>query len=59
MRHHEAQRHGGMVEHGRAHGSMAMQIDIVLHRAGEFGARRLGGCFFLLAALAGAARFLA
>ncbi|ESZ15308.1 hypothetical protein X737_22510 [Mesorhizobium sp. L48C026A00] len=38
---------------------MAMQIDIVLHRAGEFGARRLGGRPFLLAALAGAAGFLA
>ncbi|ESX66320.1 hypothetical protein X757_31575 [Mesorhizobium sp. LSHC414A00] len=42
-----------------AAGGMAMQIDIVVHRAGDFGARQLGGCFFLLAALAGAAGFLA
>lgn len=62
MRHHQAQRDTRMVEHGGTHGTVAVQIDIVLHRPGEFRSRRPGGGFVVLAALAlraGAAGLLA
>lgn len=38
---HQAQRDTRTVEHGRARRGMAMQIDMVLHRPGEFRSRRL------------------
>jgi hypothetical protein len=60
MRHHQAKCGARIVEHGGAHGGVAMQIDIVLHRTGKLGPRWFARAGFLASVTfcAGAARFL-